>query len=87
MQKIKKQLLEERAQVEAALLKIEETEQKTEEVKARTKFNQWCAALLGMIDSAPSPIRTINADAETLEYNLLSARALLERLLARNANA
>jgi hypothetical protein len=87
MQKTKKQLIAERAQIESALLKIEEAEKKAERNTLRSERDEWCAAFLQVIENAPVSIELQGRDGDCLTMHLVSLRALLERLLAEDHDA
>ena len=87
MVKTKKQLLVERAANEAALLRLEEAEQKEQQEKARAERDEWCAEMLTLIEEAPLCLSISKPDNHCLLSNLIAARALLERLLAEDRDA
>jgi len=84
MENTKKQLLAKRAQAEAALLKIEEAEEKAEYSKRRDRRDEWCAKLLGIIEDYPQHLNAANVGIACLEMNLYCASVMLERLLAED---
>ena len=87
MEKTKKQLLAEQFKIEAALAVIAESECKAEQAKERATFGKWCAALVALIDGSPYTLELQGRDGECIAMHLISARALLERLLAEDHNA
>jgi len=87
MEKTKKQLLAEGAKIEAALAVIADAESKAEQAKERAILTKWCQALAALIDGFPSTLEMQGWDGECLTMHLVSARALLERLLAEDRDA
>lgn len=87
MPKTKKQLIAERATIEAALIQIEKTEQKVEAARRRSQRDEWCTTMLEAIGDAPLRIGGAGQDQHCLFAHLISARALIELLLTEECNA
>ena len=87
MSKTKKQLVAERAAIEAALIQIEEVEQKVEDARRRSQRDEWCTTMLEAIGDAPLHIGGAGQDQHCLFAHLISARALIERLLTEECDA
>ena len=89
MAKTKKQLMAERAAIEAALIQIEKTEQKIEDARRRSQRDEWCTTMLEAIGDAPLHIRGNGVDQDQccLFSHLIASRAFLERLLTEECDA
>ena len=87
MEKTKKQLLAEGAKIEAALAVIAEGERKAAQIKDRAELKRWGTALAALIDGFPSTLELQGRDGDCLTMHLVSARALLDRLLVEDRDA